>query len=48
MDDFGEIKCVDCTESFSEDMISTEDEPLCEECALQRRVNEAEARMDLD
>lgn len=43
-----EIICVGCNEKFPEDMIDTEDEPLCEECLLQERVNRAEAQMDLD
>ncbi len=43
-----EIICVGCNEKFPEDMINTEDEPLCEECYIQQGADRAEAWNDLD
>ena len=43
-----EITCVGCNEKFPEDMINTEDEPLCEECYIQAGQDRMEAMNDLD
>jgi len=46
--EFGEVTCECCGQLFPEDMIQSEDENVCEECYIQRGIDRAESKYDLD
>ena len=45
--EFGEVICECCGQSFPEDMVQRDDETVCEECYIQRGIERTESMRDV-